>query len=538
MNKKLVVALLAGGLILGFPAAPKAAGNVSVPGSLHEVEKRGVQKVGTKYYYFDPKTGVRKKGLLSVSGKMYYFTSRWYAVKGFHRVNGRLLFTNERGLVCRPSGLVVQAGRRYYFDPKTGKKKTGWIRIGSQEYYFNRINGRALTGWRTVKGKKYYFNARGILLSNRWIGPNYYVDDDGSMHKGWLQLGDETYYLDEKTGRMKKGFVTIKNKTYYFDEEGLLTRGSWVENCYLDENGQMQKNSWIGAWYVGEDGKKTGKKRTPGFFTENNKTFYLDGSYQKRTGWIYVGEKAYYFDEASGELQENTWIGDYYTDEYGSRVTERICTVDGKTYYFDADGLPAKGMVHVDQDSYFFDNYGVMTTGFLEVAGTKYYFMPGTGKMARSTELSLKGIRYLFDENGRVIKETKVSAGAEKGQAIADYARLFEGKPYKNGGTSLTEGADSSGFTQAVLAHFNISVPRLSAGQLTGTSSYGGSYDRPKKITVKELQPGDLVFYGNPVNHAAIYLGNGTIIHAFNEERGIIRTVYNYRTITGCARYW
>ncbi|MFQ9151694.1 MAG: hypothetical protein ACLR6B_09430 [Blautia sp.] len=86
------------------------------------------------------------------------------------------------------------------------------MRIGSQEYYFNRINGRALTGWRTVKGKKYYFNARGILLSNRWIGPNYYADDDGSMHKGWLQLGDETYYLDEKTGRMKKGFVTIKTK--------------------------------------------------------------------------------------------------------------------------------------------------------------------------------------------------------------------------------------------------------------------------------------------------------------------------------------
>ena len=61
MNKKLVAALLAGGLILGFPAAPKAAGNVRVPGSLHEVEKRGVQKVGTKYYYFDPKTGVRKR---------------------------------------------------------------------------------------------------------------------------------------------------------------------------------------------------------------------------------------------------------------------------------------------------------------------------------------------------------------------------------------------------------------------------------------------------------------------------------------------
>ena len=134
-------------------------------------------------------------------------------------------------------------------------------------------------------------------------------------------------------------------------------------------------------------------------------------------------------------------------------------------------------------------------------------------------EIALKGIRYLFNEDGRVIRETKISAGAEKGQAIADYAMLFEGKPYKNGGTSLTEGADSSGFTQSVLAHFGIAVPRLSAGQLTGTSLYGGTYATPKKISVSELQPGDLVFYGNPVNHAAIYMGNGTIIHAFNEER-------------------
>ena len=540
MRKKLLAAFVAGGLILRFPAATEAAGAVgaSLSGSLQKAEMSGVQRIGGKYYYIDPDTGVRKRGLIRVSGKTYYFTSRWYAVKGFHRVNGRLLFTDARGLVCRPAGLVIQAGRRYYFDPKTGKKRTGWTKIGSYEYYFSRVNGRALTGWRTVQGKKYYFNSRGIMLYNRWIGPNYYVDDDGSMHKGWLKLGDETYYLDEKTGRMKKGFVTVEGKTYYFDEEGLLTRGDWVEDCYLDENGILQKNTWIDAWYVGADGKRTGKTRKPGFFTENDKTYYLGSSYQKLTGWVYVGEKAYYFDETSGELQKDTWIGDYYADDTGSRVTERLCVIGGKTYYFDAEGLPAHGMVHVDEDSYFFDDYGVLTTGFLEIAGTKYYFMPGSGKMARNTEIALKGIRYLFNEDGRVIRETKISAGAEKGQAIADYAMLFEGKPYKNGGTSLTEGADSSGFTQSVLAHFGIAVPRLSAGQLTGTSLYGGTYATPKKISVSELQPGDLVFYGNPVNHAAIYMGNGTIIHAFNEERGIIRTAYDYRTITGCARYW
>ena len=254
-----------------------------------------------------------------------------------------------------------------------------------------------------------------------------------------------------------------------------------MEDCYLDENGILQKNTWIDAWYVGADGKRTGKTRKPGFFTENDKTYYLGSSYQKLTGWVYVGEKAYYFDETSGELQKDTWIGDYYADDTGSRVTERFCVIGGKTYYFDAEGLPAHGMVHVDEDSYFFDNYGVMTTGFLEIAGTKYYFMPGSGKMARNTEIALKGIRYLFNEDGRVIRETKISAGAEKGQAIADYAMLFEGKPYKNGGTSLTEGADSSGFTQSVLAHFGIAVPRLSTWDSSPEPRFTGEPMRHRK---------------------------------------------------------
>ena len=52
-----------------------------------------------------------------------------------------------------------------------------------------------------------------------------------------------------------------------------------------------------------------------------------------------MGEKAYYFDETSGELQKDTWIGDYYADDRGSRVTERLCVIGGKTYYFDAEGF-------------------------------------------------------------------------------------------------------------------------------------------------------------------------------------------------------
>ena len=112
MRKKLLAAFVAGGLILGFPAATEAAGAVgaSLSGSLQKAEMSGVQRIGGKYYYIDPDTGVRKRGLIRVSGKTYYFTSRWYAVKGFHRVNGRLLFTDARGLVCRPSWLFRLGG--------------------------------------------------------------------------------------------------------------------------------------------------------------------------------------------------------------------------------------------------------------------------------------------------------------------------------------------------------------------------------------------------------------------------------------------
>ena len=111
MKKKLLVVFVAGGLILGFPAASKAAGAAGTSLSVSLMKAGGgVQKIGGKYYYIDPGTGRRKRGLIRISGKTYYFTSHWYAEKGFHRVKGRLLFTDSRGLVCRPSGLVTQAG--------------------------------------------------------------------------------------------------------------------------------------------------------------------------------------------------------------------------------------------------------------------------------------------------------------------------------------------------------------------------------------------------------------------------------------------
>ena len=106
---------------------------------------------------------------------------------------------------------------------------------------------------------------------------------------------------------------------------------------------------------------------------------------------------------------------------------------------------------------------------------------------------------------------------------IAEYAKQFLGNPYVWGGTSLTKGTDCSGFTQSIYKHFGISISRSSR-----TQAKDGT-----KISASELQPGDLIFYANSsgtINHVAMYIGNGKVIHASSPKTGIKISNYKYRT--------
>ena len=105
---------------------------------------------------------------------------------------------------------------------------------------------------------------------------------------------------------------------------------------------------------------------------------------------------------------------------------------------------------------------------------------------------------------------------------LTEYAKQFLGNPYVWGGTSLTNGADCSGFVLSIFAKYGISMPRVADAQATvGTS-----------ISADQLLPGDLIFYGKGgyINHVAIYIGGGQVIHASTERTGIKISNYNYRT--------
>ena len=145
-----------------------------------------------------------------------------------------------------------------------------------------------------------------------------------------------------------------------------------------------------------------------------------------------------------------------------------------------------------------------------------------------------------YDEYGNVIDsdntvsaeeyESEQTSGSDSssysgsGSSVVDYATQFVGNPYVWGGTSLTSGADCSGFVQSVYANFGVSLPRTSYEQQNAGT----------EVSYSDAQPGDLICYGG---HVAIYMGNGRIVHASNSVDGIkISDNAAYRTIVSVRR--
>lgn len=116
-------------------------------------------------------------------------------------------------------------------------------------------------------------------------------------------------------------------------------------------------------------------------------------------------------------------------------------------------------------------------------------------------------------------------SGSGLGAQIASYALKFVGNPYVSGGTSLTNGADCSGFTWAVHRAFGISIPRISRDQAKSG----------KSVSISNVQAGDIIYYGD---HVGIYIGNGRIVHASTKATGIKISNYTYRPPLCVRRYW
>ena len=126
---------------------------------------------------------------------------------------------------------------------------------------------------------------------------------------------------------------------------------------------------------------------------------------------------------------------------------------------------------------------------------------------------------YTTDYNSIIDK----ASGSELGKQVAKYACQFIGNPYVPGGTSLTNGADCSGFTYRIYSDFNYRLPRTSTEQRSAG----------KGVTYSEAQPGDLICYSG---HVALYIGGGLIVHASTQKTGIKVSNAQYREILAVRR--
>ena len=128
------------------------------------------------------------------------------------------------------------------------------------------------------------------------------------------------------------------------------------------------------------------------------------------------------------------------------------------------------------------------------------------------------------DTSSSESESSSSSYSSGSGSSVVNYATQFVGNPYVWGGTSLTNGADCSGFVQSVYANFGVSLPRTSYEQQNAGT----------EVSYADAQPGDLICYGG---HVAIYMGNGQIVHASNSQDGIkVSNDATYRTIVSVRR--
>ena len=243
------------------------------------------------------------------------------------------------------------------------------------------------------------------------------------------------------------------------------------------------------------------------YLVPENKGEYLDMAFANVTSFLYV---------RSEPTKESEYVGKLYPG-YAAKITGPVgeCTAVESG---DVTGYVKTEYILTGAEAQTYAE-NLVTEAQQEGKEEAEAFTYAVSRKSEEVQMTQE-----VQENVQQTETTEVSAQpASNGQAIVDYACQFIGNPYVWGGTSLTDGADCSGFVQSVFAHFGISLPRTTYDQINAGVEV--SYD--------QAMPGDLICYDG---HIGIYIGNGQIVNAQNPEQGIGISPATYTTILSVRR--
>lgn len=219
---------------------------------------------------------------------------------------------------------------------------------------------------------------------------------------------------------------------------------------------------------------------------------------------LYTGEKA---EEHAQEYEKNEATVTAYVlnvrDGQGTGAEILTQVLENQTY--EVTGKAVNGWYPIEVG----EINGWVSGEYIEVETTYSY---AESKEAEEKRLAEEAVKQAEAEAAAAAQEARETAAIQPqssgGQAVIDFACQFIGNPYVWGGTSLTNGADCSGFVQSVYANFGISLPRTTWDM--ESVGYAVSYD--------QALPGDIVLYDG---HVGLYMGDGNIVNAMNEADGI-----------------
>ena len=330
----------------------------------------GMQKIGDNIYIFSSQ-GIMQTGKIKFNGWFYYCSEDGAVVLGDNKktpveIDGENYIINPKGHILL--GWQWVNGKRYYFDPETGEKLSGWItdHLGGF-YYIDKEYGK-YTGDMTIDDHWFRFEQTGKLCTGmqsfdlnggKYTYYYFYADGSYAVDK-FLKEDGKTYYFGKDSARAE-GWQTIKEKKYYFGDDGVMCTG--FQNIggykyYFDKNGVLKTG------FTDIDGKKY-------LFASDGKMLF---------GFQKLNSKTYYLDKTSGTALKG-WQ-----------------KIDGYKYYFDDDYVMHTGFFRINDNTYYFDKNGHMLTGWQTIDAQKYYF-GDDGKM-RVYRCKINGKNYLFHWNG------------------------------------------------------------------------------------------------------------------------------------------